>query len=195
VRRPRRPFGPANRHRQPASPPPPRAAYDRWTPPVIPDLPCPSRTRPRVRLAAATESVLHTRPSAWPARQGARPGYLRHAVTPGRPHPSRPSQSAACRLAGNLERRRRRCFPIPPPLRHRGIAQELRKEVRSSPVPLVVIPEHPVALEPSPELPCRAAASSRRSAASPPRPLALLAPRARPPRLDATRASNCGQTP
>jgi hypothetical protein len=62
-------------------------------------------------------------------------------------------------------------------------------------VPLVVIPEHPVALEPSPELPCRAAASSRRSAASLPWPLALLAPRARAPRLDATRASNRGRTP
>jgi hypothetical protein len=62
-------------------------------------------------------------------------------------------------------------------------------------VPLVGVPEHPVALEPSLELPRRAAASSRRAAASPPRLLALLASRARAPRLDAIRASSRGQKP
>jgi hypothetical protein len=85
VRRPRRPFGPANRRRQPASPPPPRAAYDRWTPPVIPDLPCPSRTRPRVRLAAAAESVLHTPPPRGPHAKEPRPGYLSRPPPPGSP--------------------------------------------------------------------------------------------------------------
>jgi hypothetical protein len=59
-------------------------------------------------------------------------------------------------------------------------------------VPLVGVPEHPVALEPSPELPRRAAASTRRFVATPPRPLALLASPACARRVDAFSVLNRG---
>jgi hypothetical protein len=81
-----------------------------------------------------------------------------------------PRLSSLSRGRPGLRRRRRHCFPVPPPLHHREDAQELRKEVRSSPVPLVVIPEQPVALGPSPEFAPRAAASTARAAASSPEP-------------------------
>jgi hypothetical protein len=59
-------------------------------------------------------------------------------------------------------------------------------------VPLVGVPEHPIALEPSPELPRRSAASIRRSVATPPRPLALLASPACARRVDAFSVCNRG---
>jgi hypothetical protein len=59
-------------------------------------------------------------------------------------------------------------------------------------MPLVGVPEHPVAFEPSPKLPRRAAASTHRSVATPPRPLALLASPACARRVDAFSVWNRG---
>jgi hypothetical protein len=63
----------------------------------------------------------------------------------------------------------------PPSFRRREVARELRLKVSKTPMLFVVDPMHPVALATSPELPCRAAASSRRSAALPPLSPPLLA--------------------
>jgi hypothetical protein len=170
VRRPRRPFGPANRRRQPTSPPPPRAAYDRCTPPVISDLPCPSRTRPRVRLAAAAESVLHTPPPCGPHAKEPRPGYLSRPLPPGSPtQDARRPPHLAPRPRRNPSAAAFDSLP-PPSFRRREAARELRLEVSKMPVLFVVGLVPPVALTTSPEFAPRAAAPSALAAASPPRP-------------------------
>jgi hypothetical protein len=80
---------------------------------------------------------------------------------------------------------------LSPSLPHcREAARELRLEVSKTPMLFVVDPVHPVALATLPEFPCRAAASSRRSAAWPPLSPPLLASPARAPHVDAIRASN-----
>jgi hypothetical protein len=61
-----------------------------------------------------------------------------------------------------------------------------------APASLVVVPVHPVALEPSPVFRCCATASTRCSAATPPRPLSLLASPACARRVDAFSALNRG---
>jgi hypothetical protein len=82
------------------------------------------------------------------------------------PPPGPPTRAPAARrllrrtLAGTLERRRR-CSSPPLPLHHREAVPELRKEARSSQVPLVVVPVHRFAEEGSPEF---AAAPSRTAA-------------------------------
>jgi hypothetical protein len=80
-------------------------------------------------------------------------------------------------------------------LRRREAIPKLRKEVRSSPVPLDVKHVLRNALEPSPDLRRRSAAPSARSAASPPQRPPLLASLARAGRVDATRASNRAPEP
>jgi hypothetical protein len=62
-------------------------------------------------------------------------------------------------------------------------------------VPLVGVPVHPVALELPPELPRRAAASTRRSAATSARPLALLASPSCARRVEAFSVSIRGPEP
>jgi hypothetical protein len=100
--------------------------------------------------------------------------YLRPPPPPGRAsqNPSRP-RAPPPEPAGTLERRRR-CSPPPLPLRRREAVPELRKEVRSSPVPLVLVPMHRVAEEGSPEL-RRRTAPPRRDARRPRRDLAVRA--------------------
>jgi hypothetical protein len=97
--------------------------------------------------------------------------YLKPPPPPGRAsgNPSRPcapAPSPARTLA-----RRRCCSPPPLPLRRREVIPELRKEVRSSLVPLVVVPVHRVTDEGSPEL-HRCTAPPHRAAHRPRRVLA-----------------------
>jgi hypothetical protein len=101
------------------------------------------------------------------------PGYLKSAAAsldlPPEPKPSHAPRRNPSRAA--VRARRRRCGnPLPSPLRRQGVAQELRQEVRSTPVLHVAGPEPLLALAPSPEPARRAAASTRRSAALAPEP-------------------------
>jgi hypothetical protein len=80
--------------------------------------------------------------------------------------------------------------PPPPPLRRLEAVHELRLEVSSAPASQVVEFELRRDRKTSPEFVGRAAASTGRSAATPPRPPPHLSSRARAPRIDSTRASN-----
>jgi hypothetical protein len=112
----------------------------------------------------------------------------------------RPLESLT-RAPSRLHQRRRnpsrRRFRFPPPAlpRRQGARPETRKEVRDPPALLVFVPGHPVALGTSPEFPCRATASIRRSATLPPLSPPLLASPARASRVDAVRASKRASEP
>jgi hypothetical protein len=140
--------------------------------------------------AAAAESELCTRPRAWPARQGVRPGYLRPPPPPGPPTratrvalcPSRePSETLAAAAVESSSS---------PLSRRREAVQELRLEVSNVPVPLVVEFVHCRNRETSPEFVTRAATSTGRSAVSPPQPSSPSASPSCALHVDVSRASN-----
>jgi hypothetical protein len=114
-----------------------------------------------------------------------------------RPRPLEPPTRA---LAAALRRHRNPSAtafgsPPPPPLRRLEAVLELRLEVSSAPASQVVEFELRRDRKTSPEFVGRAATSTGRSAATPPRPPPHLASRARAPRIDATRASNRAPEP
>jgi hypothetical protein len=127
-----------------ASPtPPPHAAQPMTGGPHLssPSLcSCPGRTRPsltRRRLSPPPACV----PVRGPHTKGSLSGYLR------RRHPLGPliqtlaTSFARARAAAEILAPRRLFFPPSPPLRRRGAAPELRKEVRRTWVTLVFEPE------------------------------------------------------
>jgi hypothetical protein len=150
---------------------------------------------PRARVilnpdsAAVARVRLEHASSAWPARQGVRPDYLRPPPPPR--HPTRVTYRPPP-LAPHLTRNpSAAAFDSAPSSssRRRGAAPELRQEVSIAPVPLVVDPVHRVTLAASPEFLSRAATPSRRSAAWPPLSPLQLASCACTLHEDATRAS------
>jgi hypothetical protein len=80
--------------------------------------------------------------------------------------------------------------PLSSPSRRFEAVQGLRKEVSFTPVPLVVEFAHHSTRKSPPEFPSRAAASSGRSAASPPQPPSQLASPAWALHVDASHALN-----
>jgi hypothetical protein len=150
----------AQQHRQPALPASAPSVADQGGPLVIPYLApvfAPDST------AAARVRAPHAS-SAWPACQGAPPGLFKATAAPRTSHPSRPSQPAVLRAAGNPNPRRRFQFPPPAPPHCQGARPETRKEVRDPPASLVFIPVHRVVRFSSPEF---LAASLRRPSAPP----------------------------
>jgi hypothetical protein len=129
----------------------------------------------------------------WPARQGrAPPGLFKPAAAPGIPN-SCPGRQA-CKPPQNPSRRRFR-FPPPAPPRRQGAHPGTRKEVRNPSASRVVVFVHRSNRGTSPEFVACAAATTRRSAASSPRPLSPLASRAHALRVGAARASNRAPEP
>jgi hypothetical protein len=169
----RDPAGP-HRCRQPTPPPSSPAADDRWGPPVIPDLPCPSRAR----LSPAPPPVSDPGTRRYLARTPRRPsfGLFKAACTPW----TSPICALAARAPCAAARRR---VPSSSSQSHRREAvQGLRHEVRNPHTSLVAVPTHRSTRKPSPKFPSRTAASSARSAASPPLPPPLVASPFRAPR-------------
>jgi hypothetical protein len=90
-----------------------------------------------------------------------RPGHLSRRRLPGRPTREPEPPPLEPHAPETLTRAAAFGFLPPSPLCRQGAIPELRKEVRSSPVPLIVVPVHRVAEEGSPEF---AAAPSRAAA-------------------------------
>jgi hypothetical protein len=120
------------------------------------------------------------------------PGYLKPAAAPGRSHQS---SLAPVRSRHRNPSRRRFRFPPPAPPRRQGAHPRTRKEVRNPLTSCVVVFVHRSNRGTSPEFEARAAASTRRSAASSPRPLSSIASPLRVLRVDATRILICGRKP
>jgi hypothetical protein len=114
---------------------------------------------------------------------------------PGRPHPSRRLCLPVRRRSQTLASAAAVESPPPPPSRRRKAVQDLRLEVSNPPAPFVVVLGHRSAREISPEFPSRAAASSSRSAASPPLSPRLVALLLRALRVDVPRALNRAPEP
>jgi hypothetical protein len=130
---------------------------------------------------------------AWPARLGAPPGLFKAICRPLDRLPGTTRALAAkpsCVADARNPNPRRHRFPLSTLPRRQGARIETRKEVSRPSVPLVGVPVHPVALEPSPEFFGRAAAPCRRSAALQPLLLPRLNSLRRALRLGASCASN-----
>jgi hypothetical protein len=131
-------------------------------------------------------------PYAWPHVRDPPQGYLKPPPPPGRPHLSRrlrllvhPQTLAAVAVDCSLSQSFRR----------REAARELRLEVSNPPVPFVEELVHRGALSDLAGDRTRAAASTGRFAASPPRSPPLPASPLRAPRVGALRAPNRGPEP
>jgi hypothetical protein len=147
--------------------------------PHIEGEPCPGLYKPSAatRALAAKPERRRNRNSSSPpppssstaaarvrARQGAPPGLFKVAAAPWTSYPSRLSQPAILRAAGNRNPRRRFRFPPPAPPRHQGAHPGTRKEVRDPPASLVFVPVHCAVRFSSPEF---LAAPPRRLSAPP----------------------------
>jgi hypothetical protein len=132
------------KHRRPSS---------RFGPPQPPVLPrplpltagarmsSPSSARPRPRLRRRRRvRARHASPCVARTPRSPRPGYLSRRRLPGRPTRAPEPPPLEPHAPETLTRAAVFGFLPPSPLGRRGAIPELRKEVRSSPVPLVVVP-------------------------------------------------------